>query len=148
MTKLFKIAALAVVSSLALPVAQAVNLKSVHFVSHKVLHEWGHAGSQTTRFSAEYEARDRGYDHVCEVRYSTDGWRTYSTVRATFDRFVGNYERWKASASIPGFRSPVLHAFTCRDLGASFQVYSPSSSTWVTSYGLELSTPVFVANVN
>lgn len=126
--------------------AQAANLKSVLLISHQAKYEWGNAGSQTTRFAAEYEARDQGVDHVCEVRYSVDGWKTSGTATATFDRLVGSYERWKVAIGFPGFRSQVLHVFTCKDLGASYQVYSPSNGMTLTSYGLEISTPVLVVN--
>lgn len=146
--KLHAISSLALmltVGSTALPV-MAANLKSVHLISHQSRYEWGHAGSQTTRLTAEYEVRDQGLDHICEVRYSTDGWRTSAILPATFDRTVGSYERWKINIGVPGFRTPFLHVFTCRDLGASYQVYSPVNGTWLTSYGLTISSPVFVAN--
>lgn len=126
--------------------ALAANLKSVHLISHQSRYVWGHAGSQSTSFTAEYEARDQGLDHICEVRYSVDGWRTSAIANATFDRTVGNYERWKVNVGVAGFRTPFLHVFTCRDLGGRYQVYSPSLGANVTSYGLTISSPVFVAN--
>lgn len=145
MNKLVTVMAVLALAGLCAPAAQSANLKSVLLISHQSKYEYGHAGSQTTRFQAEYEARDQGVDHICEVRYSVDGWRTSSIVPATFDRLVGSYERWKVNLGLAGFRSPVLHVFTCRDLGASYQVYSPSNGATVTSYGLTISSPVYVA---
>lgn len=135
-----------VLCGLCLSAAHAANLRSVSLISHQSRYEYGNAGSQTTRFSAEYEARNQGLDHICEVRYSTNGWGSSSVVPATFDRIVTGYERWKVAIGIPGFRTPVLHVFTCRDLGATYQVYSPSNGATITSYGLTVSSPVFVAN--
>lgn len=146
MNKLISIASAAVLVGLSVASVQAANLRSVSLISHQSRYEYGNAGSQTTRFQAEYEARNQGLDHICDVRYSTDGWRTSSVVNATFDRIVTGYERWKVAIGIPGFRTPVLHVFTCRDLGASYQVYSPSNAATITSYGLTVSSPVFVSN--
>ncbi len=111
----------------------------------------GHAGVPQIEFKAEYEARKQGVDHICQVRYSIDGWKNSTVVPAKFDRLVNGYERWTVSVGLSNATASgaFLHVFTCRDLGVATRVYltptPPSTSvSWVDSCGLELSTPVNV----
>jgi hypothetical protein len=141
MTALKSIAAAITVAGLLGAAAHAANLKSVSLISASARFNNGQGGASTS-FSGEYEARDQGVDHICEVRYSVDGWRTWGTARARFDRLVAGAERWKVDFNVPGNVGSILHVFTCRDLGATTQVFSPSNGTNITSFGLEVSTRV------
>lgn len=146
MSRTIKFVAAMALAGLCVSAAHAANLKSVHFISATAQKYYGHAGVPYTSFNAEYEARNQGLDHICQVRYSLDGWRTSTIANATFDRTVGSYERWKVNLGFNGHHATVLHVFTCEDLGGTYQVYSPSNAATITSYGLRISTSVLVTN--
>jgi hypothetical protein len=123
--------------------ASAANLREVHVLSGNATN-YANQGGSGSGLAVSFKVNDAGLDHVCQLTWSTDGWRTQHTANATYSYTSGVTEFWNASASAPGSTGATfVYSVACTDYGQTQTVYAQTGA--LTSYGVTVRDQVNVA---
>jgi hypothetical protein len=142
MKKLYAGAAVAV--GLAVSVeASAANLQAVHVISGDATNYVNQGGSGS-KLSVTFSVDNSGLDHVCQLTWSTDGWRSQNISTAVFSHTAGVTEYWGAGANAPGTTGATfVYNVSCTDYGQTQTIYAATGA--LTSYGVTVRDQVNVA---
>ncbi len=118
--------------------AEATNLRAVRLRTHDAVRTFNQGGNYT-QLTTTWYLDNIGYNHLCEILVSPDGWATYSRTNMSFDHVEGGSEVWRATVSTgTGQTQFVEYSVSCTDLSEPTTVYAPNAGANLSSYGLTI----------
>jgi len=130
---------LALVTLGALPNAYAANMTGIVPLGDSVDMIVTRGGT-TWVFNAHWRVNGAGQHHICQVKYTANGWATYSTRNANFSHIEGNNEIWTVRTGVPG-NSTIEYVITCEDLDKNIRL-TESNGVTRTTRGFVLQSPM------
>ncbi len=140
---LLAIATISVWLTVSLQEVSAAGLQAVHVTSGDATNYINEGGSGA-QLAVTFNVSNVGLDHVCELTWSTDGWRTQNTSTASFSYTDGVTEYWNATANAPGSTYVTfVYNVSCIDYGQTQTIYAETGA--LTSYGVTVRDQVNVS---
>lgn len=125
---------------MATPNTQAANLISLSPTAGTLKLECNRGGCNSYSYTAKWQLRNRGPNHICQVRYTLNNWQNYSTLNAQFASFSGNVENWQVKINA-GRGNTLRYVIICEDFDKNIRVVE-SNGTTRTTRGFKLQSPM------
>jgi hypothetical protein len=88
--------------------------RSIQFISDRAKNTFDQGGERTA-LTVDFRVFKRGPAHVAGIIFSPDFWGSRNEALATFQRFEGDFEVWKAVVSVRGLNAKIEYVIFCDD---------------------------------